>query len=262
MGLLGTIGNIAKGAADIATDFIPGPIDDIAVDVVSEGVSRLAGNGGGTRGQRQTGRTPVGADLPDTTPGITQTGRGSTGRGSSGQRRDIVSTSPVDFGPVQFDPGGILDQLGGAPGGNGGNGGNGGSGGLPVSGGGAGLPASFQDALGQMMLKKAVRSKSGRAILEAMQSGALQQGMIQQTVTVQTPRGTENHSPPGFRTVYINDQPYAVFKPLAKTLGLLPKRSKAKITSADMKSIRSVDRLTKKLKKLAKKTGRLKVKNK
>jgi hypothetical protein len=128
--------------------------------------------------------------------------------------------------------------------------------------GGGMVASSFQGALGQMMLKKSIRSKSGRAILEAMQSGALQRGLIQPTTTVQTPRGTENHSPPGFRTVYINEQPFAVFKPLAQALRLLPKRSRSKITAADMKTIRDADRLTGKIKKIAKKTGNLKVTNK
>ena len=128
--------------------------------------------------------------------------------------------------------------------------------------GGGGLPQGFQGALGAKMLEKSVRSKSGRAILEAMQSGALQNGMIQQTTTVQTPRGTEQHSPPGFRTVRINGQPYAVFKPLAQALRLLPKKSRAVVTAADQKAIRKADRLTKKMKKLAQKTGRLKVTNK
>lgn len=83
----------------------------------------------------------------------------------------------------------------------------------------------FGGAMAMMLLEKSATSKDGRSILEAVTSGSLQGGVIQPTVTVETPRGTENHSPPGFRTVYIQDQPYAVFKPVAKALNLLPKGS-------------------------------------
>jgi hypothetical protein len=121
---------------------------------------------------------------------------------------------------------------------------------------------AFSGALGAQMLQKSVRSKSGRAILEAMQAGSLSGGMIQRPVTVQTPRGTEKHSPPGFRTVTVNGEKLAVFKPLAQALGLLPKRSRCVVSGADKKAIRKADRLTKKMKKLAQDTGRLKVTNK
>jgi hypothetical protein len=65
-------------------------------------------------------------------------------------------------------------------------------------------------------------SGASRAVLEAMQAGSLQGGMIQQPVRVETPRGTEFHSRPGFRTVTLNGQKVSVFKPVAKALGLLP----------------------------------------
>jgi hypothetical protein len=169
----------------------------------------------------------------------------------------VISTSPIDLGAVEVNPGAAFGKVanmlqadppsGGA---------------MTTTSSGGMLAQSFQGALGQMMLKKSIRSKSGRAILEAMQSGALQNGLIQRTTTVETPRGTENHSPPGFRTIYINEMPFAVFKPLASALRLLPKETTSKITAADMKAIRKSDRLTKKIKKLAKKTGNLKVTNK
>jgi len=133
---------------------------------------------------------------------------------------------------------------------------------MTTTGMGSAIMDGFGGQLAVQILGKSVNSKSGREMLEALTSGSLQGGMIQQTRSVQTPRGTENHSPPGFRTVYVNDRPFAVFKPLARALGLLPKQSTTKISGADMKTIRKAKRLTGKVKDLAKDTGRLKVTNK
>jgi hypothetical protein len=79
------------------------------------------------------------------------------------------------------------------------------------------------------MLEDAISTQDGRAVLEAMTSGALQGGVIQRPKQVQTPRGTRNVSPPGYRTVYLGGDSdadaYAVFKPLAQSLGLIGRES-------------------------------------
>jgi hypothetical protein len=132
----------------------------------------------------------------------------------------------------------------------------------PVDGGG-GMMANFQQGLMMSMLQKKIRSKSGRAILEAMVSGSINEGLITEPDRLETRYGDVRHqSPPGFRTVTLNGQKLSVFKPLAMALNLLPKRSKAKISAADMKTIRRAKTLTKRIKGVAKDTGRLKVTNK
>jgi hypothetical protein len=98
-------------------------------------------------------------------------------------------------------------------------------------------------------------SSTGRALVEAMTSGSLQNGIIQPTVTVNTPRGTENHSPPGFRTVYVNDQPYAVFKPFAKSLGLLKNESGLTFRQKLDKQTRQYQKNRRFIKDVAKKVG-------
>lgn len=225
---MGLFGGIIKGIGDVVTGIIPGTLDD---KLFEAGKNLLGGGGGSPR-------------LPTPVPAPRRNGGGQPGfvgpRGSG----SVFEPSPIDLGPVEFDPFAMLER---------GRGGDG----VPAQAG------DFQQALMGMMLKKAMRGRGdGRAALEAMLSGSLQGGMIQNTVEVKTPRGLENHSPPGFRTVYIMGQPFAVFKPIAKTFGLLPKSSTCKISSADMKAISKADRLTKTLKRLGQKTGRLKITNK
>jgi hypothetical protein len=249
MGLLGSIGDAIGGAVDFVGDAVGGgsgigsALGGLAGSIVP-GIGTAAGasvggalggllGGGGGGGQA----APVGTEMGLLPPGF---GGGGGGNGNGG----FVQPSPVDFGPVQFNPGALL------PDGNG----NGGGGQM--------MQGGFNNALMMELVQGSVRSSAGRAVIEAMASGSLQGGIIQQTTTVSTPRGNENHSPPGFRTVYVNGQPFAVFKPVAKTLGLLPKTSKAKITAADMKAITKADRLSKRIKSLAQKTGRLKCTNK
>lgn len=246
MGLLGSIGDAIGGAVDFVGDAVGGAsgigsaLGGLAGSIVpglgtAAGASvggALGGLLGGGGGGGQAAPTGMESLLP---PGF----GGGGGNGNGG----FVTPSPVDFGPVQFNPGALL------PGPNG-------NGGQQMAQGG------FNQALMMELVQGSVRSSAGRAVIEAMASGSLQGGIIQQTTPVSTPRGNENHSPPGFRTVYVNGQPFAVFKPVAKTLGLLPKTSKAKITAADMKAITKADRLSKRIKSLAQKTGRLKCTNK
>jgi hypothetical protein len=249
MGLLGSIGDAIGGAADFVGDALGGgggigSAIGGAVGSIVPGVGTAAGSAaGGAIGSLFGGGGGGG------------NGGGGNGGGNGGAplfgQGGVMSPSPVDMGPVQFNPGNVPDFFGG-----GGMGGGGGGNGM------MNMASGFNQALMMQLVKGSVRSSAGRAVLEAMASGSLQGGIIQPTVTVNTPRGSENHSPPGFRTVYVNDEPYAVFKPVAKTLGLLPKTSKAKITAADMKAIRKADRLAQTIKRLGKKTGRLKITNK
>lgn len=210
---------------------MPGPIG-IAVDKGSDLLGSVLGSGGGrSSSQRQLPARPSRQQLQQP-QSRTATRSEATG---------MMFGQLQQHAPPQFQ--GTLQGAQQATGGQ-----------APVQ--------SFQQGLMMEMLSSSVRSKDGRSILEAMMSGSLQGGMIQQTHPVQTPRGTRHYSPPGFRTVEVSGRKVAVFKPLARALRLLPKKSRAKLTAADMKAITKADRLTKKLKKLAKKTGRLKVTNK
>lgn len=258
MGLLGSIGDALGGAVDFVGDaigggggigsaiggalgsIVPGVGTAAGASIGGAAGSLFGGGGGGGNGNGQ--QQPFGG-MQSIMPGEFDIGeprpRGRPGGGGGG----FVQPSPVDLGPFSLNPSALM-------------GGNGNGQQQMQQGGG------FSNALMMELVKGSVRSSAGRAVLEAMASGSLQGGIIQQTTPVSTPRGNENHSPPGFRTVYVNGQPFAVFKPVAKTLGLLPKTSRAKITAADMKAITKADRLSKQIKRLAQKTGRLKCTNK
>lgn len=241
-----------KGAAPalggIIGGAIGGPPGAAIGGSVGGAISRGGGSGpptrmpgrGGSRGSGRVATTGIAAQPPER-----QQRQFDFEAGGGGFR--LPGGAGLDFPSFGFGSGSET-ETGGTPS-------------LPMQSGG-GLPGAFSGALGAKMLEKSVRSKSGRAILEAMQSGSLSAGMIQRPVTVQTPRGVEKHSPPGFRTVTVNGEKFAVFKPLAQALGLLPKRSRCVVSGADKKAIRKADRLTKKMKKLAQDTGRLKVTNK
>lgn len=219
MGLLGGIGDAVGSALDSAADAvgIPEGIQDtvgavgnaVTGDFVDAGqqaadaVGSIAGGGGGGSDRERT-------RLPAPTGGGTQ--RDSTG--VSGE----VSIPGLGSIGGEFS---TVSEGGGQSGGS--SGGSSGGGGMMSMG------QGFQGALMMEMLEDAVGGQDGRAVLEAMTSGALQQGVIQRPANVQTPRGTRNVSPPGFRTVYIggddDSDAYAVFKPLARTLGLIGRES-------------------------------------
>jgi hypothetical protein len=112
----------------------------------------------------------------------------------------------------------------------------------------------FSQALVAEMLEDAVQGSTGRAVLEAMQAGSLQGGVIQQPVRVETPRGVEFHSRPGFRTVTLNGQKVSVFKPLAKAMGLLPKGERTFREKAD-DATRTYLKMRRRWKDLASKFG-------
>jgi len=237
MGLLGSIGDVFKdtlsGAAQgfVGSGFNPagaiaGGAAGLGRGVIEEATGgsakprrpgQSAGSGRGSRSGRGSARRTGGQSLIPSgrTPGITGTGAPSGGGGFNFQAPSIGGNLNIPgLGSIGGQFTGPSVSAGGSTGGNGG----GANAQSQMQG---NMMMSFGGALGQLMLKESVKGKSGRAILEALTSGSLQNGIIQPTVQVQTPRGTENHSPPGFRTVYVNDQPFAVFKPLAKELGLL-----------------------------------------
>lgn len=118
----------------------------------------------------------------------------------------------------------------------------------------------FTGALMLEMLEDSIDSEYGRAILEAITSGAIQNGVIQQVTQVNTPRGTRNVSPPGYRTVYVSDEPYAVFKPLAAEMGLLPNESRKTMKQKMDSCVREYNKWRRYIKDVAPKAG-LKAKN-
>jgi hypothetical protein len=124
------------------------------------------------------------------------------------------------------------------------------------------VPAQGQDvALPQLaqaiMLKRLVSRQKGdgRAVLEAMLSGSLQGGLVQAPKGVETPRGLRYFSPPGFRTVHVMGKPVSVFKPLARSMGLLPKPQGCYISKAQVRAARKAMSLERKVKSLNKALG-------
>lgn len=104
------------------------------------------------------------------------------------------------------------------------------------------------------LLSDSITSKSGKAILQAMQAGALQGGVFQQPTPVQTPRGTRHYSPPGFVTVDLGGSKISVFRPVAKAMGVYDSGSTTDLQQAD-KLARKLMSKRKQLKKLAPKLG-------
>jgi hypothetical protein len=203
MGLLGGIGDAIGGALDSAADAvgIPEGVQD-AVGVVGNVATGdfvdAAQQGGDLAGNLLGSGSGNGKSGP---PAVT--GTGSTEVGSGGQF----------FGQnVPTPPGGGMGMNLGPP-----------SDDVPQEGGQqAGTGMGFGQAMMQELVSEAVESTDAEAIFEAMASGALQKlGPIGKPTKVQTPRGTRNVSPPGYRTVYLNDEPFAVLKPLATSLGMI-----------------------------------------
>lgn len=231
MGLLGGIGDAVGSALDSAADAvgIPEGIQDtvgavgnaVTGDFVDAGqqaadaVGGLLGDGGGgnaSRGRARTTGIASGQQMPQL-PAPTPDGGGRDSTGVSGE----ISVPGLGSIGGEFS---TVSEGGGSGGSNQSNQGDGTM--MPTGGG-------FQNAIMMEMLEDAISGQDGRAVLEAMTSGALQNGVIQRPANVNTPRGTRNVSPPGFRTVYLGGDSdadaYAVFKPLAKSLGLIGRES-------------------------------------
>lgn len=211
----------------------------------------VTGGGGG----RVSRRLPQVTGRPVRTPGL-QAQRDSTGVSIQGPSFSVpgigsAQLPSIDFSRVtgqQFTPqttGQRADAL--------------------QAGAGSGPMQQFQQGLMMSMLQKKVRSKSGRAILEAMMSGSINEGLITEPDVLTDSYGRTRHqSPPGYRTVEVNNQKVSVFKPLAMALNLLPKTTTCKVSSADMRKVRRFGKngtIPKRLKKLAKDAG-FKVTNK
>lgn len=256
MGLLDTVADVASGVADVAP--IPGS------DLVSSGIDAVqgafggGGDGGGGQSQpqgrmRTTGGTGGAAPMPSP-PTLGGGSRSPSGRGQRSTDRDTIG---IQSGGSLNLPG--LPSVGGefgitspAPSGPGGGGGQ--QQGGQQQGGQMAQSGNFMQMFVADMLDEAVTGANSRAILEAMQAGSLQGGMIQQPTRVETPRGTEFHSQPGFRTVTLNGQKVSVFKPIAKALNLLPSGERTFRQKAD-DAAREYLTMRNRWKKLASKFG-------
>lgn len=212
MGLLGSIGDTISDAAGSVTD----AVGDVGGDVLDAGKEVASGDWGGAI---KEGAEAIGIG-GDSKSGVRLHGSGTGSGRRSGSSQPPQTKGGQDDG-YGFQTGGSMDLPGletsGGMSFNVTGGGDDGSGGAMQMGGG-----SFGQALMADMLSDAVEGSTSRALLEAMQAGTLQQGVIQQPVEVQTPRGVEYHSRPGFRTVTLSGQKVSVFKPVARALGLLP----------------------------------------
>lgn len=274
MGLLGsiadTVADVGSAAADIApipgSDAVSGAID--AVQGAVGGSPDTLGhpsNGNGGNGSRPAPAPPIPSNQPggqtqptqqsqrsQGTPGITGgqqddpffSGGGQTSVGGTANLPGLPQvTGETQFGMSIGPPSGAQQGPGGQQGGG-------------QQGGGqqAMQPSNFMQAIMADMLRDSVKGSNSKAILEAMQSGSLQGGIIQQPVEVTTPRGVEWHSRPGFRTVTLNGQKVSVFKPVAKALGLLPKGGRTFRQKAD-DAAREYLKMRRKWKGLAKKFG-------
>lgn len=214
MGLISSVADTVGGAIDSAADAIgvPEGVQDVfqtggptgVTEIVEQGADALGAGGVADAAAAVQNRTSPGSG-DDPMPQTTR--RDSTGAQMGGEI-DIPGLGSFG-GSVGTST--VTETGGQNQGGN-----------LPMQGG-------FQGAIMMEMLEDAIGSQDGRAVLEAMTSGALQNGVIQRPANVQTPRGTRNVSPPGFRTVYLGGDDdadaYAVFKPLAKSLGLIGRES-------------------------------------
>lgn len=235
MGLLGDIADTVADVGGTVLDAAPIPGSDIA----AKGVETVQGALGGSPGSMGHGDILGGGGGSSNLPQQMQQDPGQ------GQQQ-----IPGDFG---FQTGGSMN-LPGLPQTQGGMQFGVGGGDGQQSAAGANLPANFSQGLMLSMLQDSVTSKSGRAVIEAMVHGSLQGGMIQQPQRVETPRGPRHFSPPGFRTVTIQDQKIAVFKPLAKALGLLPKGERSFLQKID-DAARTFNKYRRRYKKLSSKLG-------
>jgi len=236
-----------QGIATEAGTLIGGAIGGPGGAAIGGGLGGLIEGGGGSSGstrgtQRRTPRSRGGQSIaPTSQPPTTQGGGGVAGGGQfTFPNINIPGIGSIGGGSV----GAGLTIGGGSS-----SGGSSSDGGMQVMG-----QNGFTNALVLEMLEDSVTSKQGRSVLQAITSGALQRGVIQPVTTVQTPRGERNYSPPGFRTIYLNDEPYAVFKPLARALGYRFNGSQSELKKLD-KQARKYLSNRKKVKKLAGKVG-------
>lgn len=219
MGLLGGIGDVVGGALDSAADAIGipegvqdavGVVGNVATgdfaDAAQQGADLAGGLLGSGSGNGQT-------QLPQQTqqqPPQNQQGMGfQVGAGMNppvGPSFGGTTGVNIGLGPMGQGQGQGQQQQ-------------------PPQQGGA-MAQGFGNAMMQELVQEAVQGSDAEAIFEAMASGALQQmGPIGRPTQVQTPRGTRNVSPPGYRTVYLggdeDQNAYAVLKPLAVAFDMI-----------------------------------------
>lgn len=178
------------------------------------------------------------------------------GRTGGGDPPDVSGGASVDipgFGSLGFDTGTDFSFGGSPPSvGPSGHGTNG-----EATMGGQG---GFAGAIMSELVQEAIDDSDARAVLEAMQSGALQQmGPIGRPEQVQTPKGTRNVSPPGYRTVYLggddDENAFAVLKPLAEAMGLIDDSGPRTTTQKMNDALREWQKWRRKIEKLAPKAG-------
>jgi len=125
----------------------------------------------------------------------------------------------------------------------------------PGPGPGPGFGGDIQGSLMMELLGDSITSKSGRAILAAMQNGTLQnQGIMFPTPPSETPRGTHYVSPEGYVTVDLAGQKVSVLRPIAKSLLGYKSGSQTELQRLD-KLARKFMSARKDVKKLAPKVG-------
>lgn len=240
MGLGSLLRGIGKGLGSALKGAAGGLLGGGVVGAVGGAVSGIIGEVIGGRGREPSRPTLPAPSYPVPVTPITP---------PQPSKPIIPGTGPGGIIPGLPDPGDFLRGVQGFLSGTG----------LPVP---PPVPAQGQDvALPQLaqaiMLKRLVSRQKGdgRAVLEAMLSGSLQGGLVQSPKAVSTPRGIRYFSPPGFRTVHVMGKPVSVFKPLARSMGLLPKPQGCYISKAQVRAARKAMSLERKVKSLNKALG-------
>lgn len=231
MGLLGSIADTAADVVSGAADAAPIPGSDVlaeGIDTAQDVLGGGNGGGGGGGGGRGTPRTTSQRPSPmRNSPTLGGGTRGPGGRSRGGQTggpptgvqsrgmMNLPGLPPVGGGFSLTSP-----PTGNTPGGGGGGGQRGGQ----QQGGAMQATGNLPQLLFAEMMDDALSASSDvqRYFLESLQSGSIQNGFFTQPVEVQTPRGVEYHSPPGYRTVTINGQKVSVHGAVAKMMNLLP----------------------------------------
>lgn len=108
----------------------------------------------------------------------------------------------------------------------------------------------------QIVMQKALKGVSNRALFQAIASGAINNGVIQAPIPLQAPDGTVERyqSPPGYRIVEVNGQKLSVLKPVAKAMGVLPSSGKTTLQKLDDLA-REVQKYQGRIEKFAPKVG-------
>lgn len=225
MGFLSKLGDIAKGIGRVATSFIPGPLDDIALEAGIRGVEAITGGGGG----RDRSRIPTPAQVARRSPGPRRLVR----RGSS---RNFIGGTP----PLGVPQGVGLPDIPNVP----------------------DLRDAFQILQGQDPTTDAGQEQV-RTV--APQTGMSSNGTLARELDelgfpnrLVLPAGQKTiaTAPKGYVVVTMPDgSKKAVLKTIARKLGLWKSRSKPPISASDWKKLKAAERVKKKAKKIGKTAG-------